>query len=197
MFLSLLVKKTVQLVEHSSNFDETSVETLLWSCSLPGGQSAGQAALHQAAPPSDVARQKAEAGPVLPTATLRTGRWEGEPLPAPGVSVRVGGICVLQRKVKRHCDGCMRTWSRSLNKCAAKRKFDSHWLVLFLMLLHSKRPSVMLSCMSHCINQTSSGLLLWRPCDALRESYVSRHEQTCWSYKLYLVLCYSCCFTET
>lgn len=74
MFLSLLVKKTVQLVEHSSNFDETSVETLLWSCSLPGGQSAGQAALHQAAPPSDVARQEAEAGPVLPTATLRTGR---------------------------------------------------------------------------------------------------------------------------
>ena len=61
--------------------DETSVETLLWSCSLPGGQSAGQAALHQATPPSDVARQEAEAGPVLPTPTLRTGRWEGELLP--------------------------------------------------------------------------------------------------------------------
>lgn len=44
----------------------------------PGGQSAGQAPLHPAAPPSDVACEEAQARPVLSAAPLRTGRREGE-----------------------------------------------------------------------------------------------------------------------
>lgn len=43
-----------------------------------GGQSFGQAPLHQAASPPDVARQEAETGPVLPAAPVRAGRREGD-----------------------------------------------------------------------------------------------------------------------